>query len=98
MSEAAPPPRWAIATWILLLGAIGALLVFAGWYGAQKREREAQILLFANSRFPIGQLADCLEYRMPLTIERWTPVHNDPRRIVNWNVARGLRVTIIDAA
>ncbi len=98
MSEASSPPRWAIVTWILLLGAIGALLVFASWYGAQKREREVRLLLFANSRLPAGQLADCLETRMPLTMERWTPVDGEPRRIVNWNVARGLRITVINAA
>lgn len=98
MNGAVHPPRWAILTWILLLGAIVALLVFAQDYGERKREREVRPLLFAHSRFSADQLAYCLAEGMPLTDKSWLPVDGAAGRVVRWNTSRGLRIEIIDAA
>jgi hypothetical protein len=98
MSRSASPPRRAILTWILLLGALLALLVFAQNYGERKREREVRPLLFANTGLATNQLAFCLAEKMPLTGKSWDMADGSPVRIVRWNTARGLRIAIIDAA
>lgn len=96
MTVAAPPPRWALVTWALLIAALIALMVYAGNYGDQKRARELQTLLFANSKLSEDQLASCLEERMPLTGKRWDVVDGPISRIRRWNTIRGMRIDILN--
>ena len=98
MSEAAPPPRAAGNTWLWLLGAIAALLLFALWFGANVQPGEVRKLLFANSRLPAGQLSGCFASGVRLSGEGWQPGKGAPARIEAWDEARSLRITIIDAA
>lgn len=96
--KAAAPPRSAIIVWVLLLGGLAALLVFAGTYGEAKRKSELRHLLFANSRLTAERLSRCLMTRMPLTGKSWKSVEGMTDTIEAWNGARGLRVRIVDAA
>ena len=98
MSEAAPPPRAAGNTWLWLLGAIAALLLFALWFGANVQPGEVRKLLFANSRLPAGQLSVCFASGLRLSGEGWQQVNGPPASVEAWDEARGLRITIIDAA
>ena len=96
MTQAAPPPRWAVVTWALLIGALIALMVYAGNYGERKRERELQTLLFVDSKLSENQLASCLERRMPLTGKRWDVVDGPISQIRRWNTIRGMRIDILN--
>jgi len=98
VSKSARPPRSAVVTWAVLLGAVLAMLVFAQIYGEQQRAREVRSIAFANTRLPAGQLRDCLTNRMPLTEAGWARLDGLPPRMVRWNTARGLRITVSDGA
>jgi hypothetical protein len=97
VSQSAASPRNFAATWVLLLGAILALVVFAQAYGDRKREKQIRPLLFANSGLPAALLSTCLAQRPPLTGRTWDLVAGNPPRVSRWNMARGMRVDIIDA-
>jgi hypothetical protein len=87
------PPRWVMVSWIVLMGALFALLLFAGSYGRRKQEAELRHLLFADTGLPAADLRDCLAGELPLT-GRWETV--GPARDQAWNEARHLRVELID--
>ncbi len=97
MNEAAPPPRWAVVTWALLIMALLALLVFAQAYGERKRARELRTLLFADSRLSDDALASCLADRMPLTEKHWDTLEGPVSHIYRWNKVRGMRIDIINS-
>ncbi len=98
MSEAATktaPPRSARRTWILLLGVLAALLVFAGTYGRHRQETEIRNVLFANSALAAAQLEGCMMQRVPLA-GGWSAVPETKGHRRAWNAARTLRVDVID--
>lgn len=96
MIEAAPPPRWAVVTWALLIAALIGLFAFAGQYGKRKQARELQTLLFANSKLSEEQLATCLSDRMPLNEKGWEVVDGPISHIRRWNNIRGVRIEILN--
>jgi len=98
VSGAAPPPRAAGGTWLWLVGAIAVLFLFALWFSAAVQPGEVRKLLFANSRLPAGQLSACFASGLRLSGDGWRPVNGPPASIEAWDEARGMRITIIDAA
>ncbi|MCW1383061.1 hypothetical protein OLX02_09525 [Novosphingobium sp. KCTC 2891] len=82
--------------WVLLLGALGGLVIFAATFGHRRQAEEMRHLLFANSALSAAQLSTCLMERLPLE-GRWLPGEGSPERVGAWNGARDLMVEVFDA-
>lgn len=93
---AAPPPRWAIVTWSILIAALIGLFAFAGRVGVERMETKARPLQTIVTLRPSSELRRCLERRFPLTDRLWSEVDGDEHHLRRWNNARGVRIDVID--
>ncbi len=81
--------------WIVLLGALAGLVIFAATFGHRRQAEEMRHLLFAITALPSAQVSTCLMQRLPLE-GRWLPGEGAPQRIGAWNAQRDLMVEVMD--
>lgn len=108
----APRPKRAWLGWVVLLGALAGLVIFAATFGHKRQGEEMRHLLFANSARPAAELSACLMRRLPLE-GRWLPGAGLPgsgspgmgqgmpgsgqiARIGAWNAKRDLMVEVLE--
>lgn len=98
---ASPQRKW--LGWVILLGALAGLIIFAATFGHKRQSEEMRHLLFANSALPSADLSACLMHRLPLE-GRWLPgtAQAPPGgagqipRIGAWNAKRDLMVEVLE--
>lgn len=85
--------RRSTVTWVVLIGALAALVLVGATYGRRKQAEAMLHLLFAETALPAADVQACLAQGLPLA-GGWKD--GQPHHRVGWNASRQLMVDVAD--
>jgi hypothetical protein len=93
--RAAKSSSFAMLNWVILLGAVIALVAVAAFFEWRKND-SVRLVLVANSALTAGGLEACLSKRVLLTSNDWLVSAEEAARRQAWNGARTIEADVSD--